>query len=77
MVTLTEDSEVYPLFQHPGTEFIYMLSGVMDYSHGRSEYRLEAGDSLQFDGEGVHGPIRLIDLPIRFVSVIAFPDGAI
>jgi transcriptional regulator with XRE-family HTH domain len=77
MVTLTEDSEIYPLFQHPGTEFIYMLDGVMDYSHGRSEYRLEPGDSLQFDGEGVHGPIRLINLPIRFVSVIAFPDGTI
>ncbi len=77
MVTLTEDSEVYPLFQHPGTEFIYMLDGVMDYGHGHSEYRLEPGDSLQFDGEGVHGPTRLIRLPIRFVSVIAFPDGAI
>jgi transcriptional regulator with XRE-family HTH domain len=77
MVTLNEDSEVYPLFQHPGTEFIYMLDGVMDYGHGRSEYRLEPGDSLQFDGEGVHGPTRLIRLPIRFVSVIAFPDGAI
>ena len=25
----------YPLFQHPGTEFIYMLEGVMDYSHSR------------------------------------------
>lgn len=77
MVTLNEDSEVYPLFQHPGTEFIYMLDGVMDYSHGRSKYRLEPGDSLQFDGEGVHGPTRLINLPIRFVSIIAFPDGAI
>lgn len=77
MVTLTEDSEVYPLFQHPGTEFIYMLDGVMDYSHGRSQYRLEPGDSLQFDGEGVHGPTRLIRLPIRFVSVIAFPEGAL
>jgi len=77
MVTLNDDSEVYPLFQHPGTEFIYMLDGVMDYGHGRSEYRLEPGDSLQFDGEGVHGPTRLIRLPIRFVSVIAFPDGAI
>jgi transcriptional regulator with XRE-family HTH domain len=77
MVTLNEDSEVYPLFQHPGTEFIYMLDGVMDYSHGRSVYRLEPGDSLQFDGEGVHGPTRLIHLPIRFVSVIAFPDGTI
>lgn len=36
MVTLSEDSEVYPLFQHPGTEFLHMLEGVMDYGHGRS-----------------------------------------
>ena len=35
-VTLTEKSQTYPLFQHPGTEFIYMLEGVMDYSHSRS-----------------------------------------
>ncbi|GAA4397996.1 helix-turn-helix domain-containing protein [Tsukamurella soli] len=77
LVTLNEDSEVYPLFQHPGTEFIYMLDGVMDYSHGRSVYRLEPGDSLQLDGEGAHGPTRLIRLPIRFVSVIAFPDASI
>jgi len=75
LVTLTEGSEVYPLFQHPGTEFIYMLEGVMDYGHSRSTYRLEAGDSLQLDGEGAHGPTNLITLPIRFLSVIAFPDA--
>ena len=60
MVTLSEKSQTYPLFQHPGTEFIYMLEGVMDYSHSRSVYRLEAGDSLQFDGEGAHGPADLV-----------------
>jgi hypothetical protein len=37
-VTLTERSEVYPLFQHPGTEFIHMLEGLMEYGHGRSTY---------------------------------------
>lgn len=74
MVALNEDSEVYPLFQHPGTEFIYMLEGVMEYGHGRSTYRLEPGDSLQFDGEGAHGPTALVEVPIRFLSVIAFPD---
>ena len=26
-VTLSEKSQTYPLFQHPGTEFIYMLEG--------------------------------------------------
>jgi transcriptional regulator with XRE-family HTH domain len=74
-VTLNEDSEVYPLFQHPGTEFIHLLEGVMDYGHGRSTYRLSPGDSLTFDGEGPHGPVALVELPVRFLSVIAFPDG--
>ncbi|MER7604645.1 XRE family transcriptional regulator [Nocardioides sp. NPDC127503] len=75
MVTLSEDSEVYPLFQHPGTEFLHMLEGVMDYGHGRSVYRMEPGDSLTLDGEGAHGPTKLVRLPVRFLSVIAFPDG--
>ena len=76
-VTLSEKSRTYPLFQHPGTEFIYMLEGVMDYSHSRSVYRLHPGDSLQIDGEGAHGPVDLVELPIRFLSVIAFPDSAV
>ena len=74
-VTLTEKSRTYPLFQHPGTEFIYMLEGVMDYSHSRSVYRLHPGDSLLLDGEGTHGPLDLIELPIKFLSVITFPDA--
>ena len=76
-VTLSEASQTYPLFQHPGTEFIYMLEGVMDYGHSRSVYRLHEGDSLQIDGEGAHGPVELIEVPIRFLSVIAFPDSQI
>jgi transcriptional regulator with XRE-family HTH domain len=75
MVTLTSASDTYPLFQHPGTEFIHVLEGVMDYGHSRTVYRLNPGDSLQFDGEGAHGPTDLIELPIRFLSVIAFPDS--
>jgi transcriptional regulator with XRE-family HTH domain len=77
LVTLSETSEIYPLFQHPGTEFIYMLEGTMEYGHSRQTYRLTPGDSLQFDGEGAHGPTKLIELPIRFLSVIAFPDATV
>lgn len=72
-VTLTERSETWPVFQHPGTEFIHMLQGVMDYGHSRTTYRMCPGDSLQFDGEGAHGPLNLIELPVRFISAIAFP----
>jgi len=77
MVTLDTTSKVYPLFQHPGTEFIYMLEGVMDYGHSSSVYRLAPGDSLQLDGEGAHGPVELVEVPIRFLSVVAFPDSTL
>lgn len=71
LVTLTDASDVFPLFQHPGTEFIYMLSGKMIYGHGSYEYTMQAGDSLLLDGEGPHGPLELLDLPIRFLAIAA------
>jgi transcriptional regulator with XRE-family HTH domain len=74
LVTLTESSEVFPLFQHPGTEFLYMLEGVMVYGHGLARYTMHPGDSLQFDGEAPHGPDELVELPIRFLSILAHPD---
>jgi len=72
LVTLTEASEVFPLFQHPGTEFLYMLDGVMVYGHGQARYEMRPGDSLVFDGEGPHGPAELVALPIRFLAVTAY-----
>lgn len=72
LVTLTEASEVFPLFQHPGTEFLYMLDGVMVYGHGQARYEMRPGDSLVLDGEGPHGPAELVELPIRFLAVTAY-----
>ncbi|GAA0276811.1 XRE family transcriptional regulator [Cryptosporangium japonicum] len=76
LVTLTERSERFPLFQHPGTELLFMLEGAMVYGHGESSYRMRPGDALQLDGEGAHGPQELLELPIRFLSVVAYGDGA-
>jgi DNA-binding XRE family transcriptional regulator len=75
LVTLTERSEEFPLFQHPGTELLFMLEGEMVYSHGEASYTMCPGDALQLDGEGVHGPQTLVVLPIRFLSVVAYGDG--
>lgn len=75
LVTLTAESETFPLFQHPGTELIYMLDGEMSYGHSHSVYPLAPGDALLLDGEGPHGPTELTRLPIRFLSIVAFPDG--
>jgi transcriptional regulator with XRE-family HTH domain len=71
LVTLTEGSEVFPLFQHEGTEFIYMLRGRMTYGYGSTRYVMRPGDALEFAGEVPHGPVELTKLPITFLSVIA------
>jgi len=72
LVTLLERTEVFPLYQHAGTELLYVLSGKMEYFVGGAEYTLEAGDALQFDGEVSHGPRRLLSLPTQFLSIKAF-----
>lgn len=72
LVTLTEQSEVFPIFQHAGTEFLFMLEGVMEYGHGDARYQLRKGDALQFDGEIPHGPTKLSKIPIKFLSVISY-----
>ena len=72
LVTLTSESEVFPLYQHPGTEFLHMLEGEMEYGYAGASYLLTVGDSLQFDGEVPHGPVRLTKLPVRFISVTAY-----
>ena len=72
MITLTEESDVFPIFQHSGMEFIYMIEGEVGYRHGNKTYRLTRGDSLFFDSDAPHGPEELRKLPIRFLSVIAY-----
>ena len=73
MVTLESSDEVCPLFQHEGVEFLHMLEGAMDYGYGPKNYRLGAGDTIQIHGEVAHGPVQLVELPVRFMSVKVFP----
>ena len=72
LITMDDASEVFPTFEHPGTEFIYMLKGRIEYRHGQQTYVLEPGDSLTFRGDIPHGPERLIELPIHFLSTIIY-----
>ena len=69
LVSLDKSTEVFPLFQHTGIEMLYMLDGVMEYSYGRERYRMEKGDTLQFEGDIPHGPTQLIKTPIHFLSI--------
>jgi|SRR5688572_25365651 len=72
LITMDDASEVFPTFEHPGTEFIHMLQGKIEYRHGQQTYLLEPGDSLTFRGDIPHGPEKLIELPIHFLSVIIY-----
>ena len=73
LITIDKESEVFPTFEHPGTEFIYMLEGKIEYRHGQNTYVLSPGDSLTFRGEIPHGPEKLIKCPIRFLSILMYP----
>jgi DNA-binding XRE family transcriptional regulator len=70
LITLDDTSDAYPVFQHAGYEFIYMLSGVVTYRHADRSYLLQPGDSLFFDAEAPHGPEELRRLPARYLSLI-------
>lgn len=76
LITLTEDSDVFPTFQHDGMEFLYMLEGEVVYRHGNNLYRMLPGDSLFFDADAPHGPDELTKLPIRYLSIISYRQGS-
>ncbi len=70
LITLNDKSEVFPVFQHAGTEFIYMLEGEVTYRHANKTYTLGPGDTLFFDAEASHGPDEIEKLPCRYLSII-------
>lgn len=75
LITLSETSDVFPTFQHEGMEFLYMLEGEVVYRHGSNLFRMLPGDSLFFDADAPHGPEELTRLPIRYLSIISYPQG--
>ncbi len=70
LITISDQSEVFPVFQHAGTELIYMIEGRVTYRHGDKIHTLEAGDSMFFDAEASHGPDEILELPCRYLSII-------
>ncbi len=74
LITLTKDSDVFPTFQHEGMEFLYMLEGEVVYRHANSLFRMQKGDSLFFDADAPHGPEELTQRPIRYLSIISYPQ---
>lgn len=75
LITLSEQSDVFPMFQHGGIETIYMLEGNVDYRHGDDVHSLLPGDTLFFDADAPHGPEKLVELPARYLSIISYPQS--
>lgn len=75
LITLTEGSEAFGDFQHEGAEYIYMLEGEVIYRHGDRQFRMRPGDSLFFDSIAPHGPVELVQLPARYLSIITYARG--
>lgn len=75
LITLSKQSDLFPIFQHGGIETIYMLDGEVDYRHGEEVYCLKPGDTLFFDADSPHGPEQLKQLPARYLSIISYPQN--
>jgi transcriptional regulator with XRE-family HTH domain len=75
LITLSEESDVFPTFQHGGIETIYMIDGEIDYRHGDDIHPLKPGDTLFFDADAPHGPEKLVKLPARYLSIISYPQN--
>jgi transcriptional regulator with XRE-family HTH domain len=75
LITLSQESDTFPTFQHEGVEMIYMLEGEVGYRHADAIYALCPGDTLFFDADAPHGPEDLRRLPIRYLSVICYPQA--
>ena len=75
LITLSEQSDVFPMFQHGGIETIYMLEGKVDYRHGDEVFSLVPGDTLFFDADAPHGPEVLVELPALYLSSICYPQS--
>jgi transcriptional regulator with XRE-family HTH domain len=73
LITLTDEADPHPIFQHEGVEFIYMLKGEVGYRHADKTYLLKPGDSLFFDAKAPHGPEDLRKRPMQYLSIIVAP----
>ncbi|WP_234988923.1 helix-turn-helix domain-containing protein [Tropicibacter naphthalenivorans] len=76
LLTLTDESDRFPTFQHEGIEMLYILDGRVNYRHGDKLYLLEPGDSLLFDADAPHGPEEIVELPLRYLSIITYPQAS-
>ena len=69
-VELTDVAEPYSTFQHPGTKFLYFLSGRARYRYGSRLMTVGPGDTLLFDATALHGVEAILERPVSYLSVV-------
>ena len=70
LVTISDSATPGRGFQHPGIEFMYVLQGAMQYRYADTIVELYPGDTLVFDSNAIHGHERLLQSPVKFLSVV-------
>jgi len=58
------------LYNHPGQEFILILTGTMKYLYQDQEYLVSEGDSLFFNAEYRHGPLPIAGHKVKYLSIL-------
>lgn len=70
VVTLENPIDNSSAIAHSGTQFVYVLEGVIIYRYGRRLITLGTGDSLIFDTGTPHGPAAIETDGARYVCVL-------
>jgi transcriptional regulator with XRE-family HTH domain len=60
-------------FTHEGEEFLYLLSGKLEYTIGGETFILKAGDSVYFDSKFAHFSKVLSKEPAKVLSIFMQP----
>ncbi len=66
------DQKVPTLSSHEGEEFIYVLSGRVEISYGKTTYELEVGDCIYYDSIVPHD-VHACGAPARILAVVYAP----
>ncbi|QKI90145.1 helix-turn-helix domain-containing protein [Thiomicrorhabdus xiamenensis] len=74
LISLDNQSEIFPTFSHEGKVFMFLLEGELIYRHGKTKYHMKPGDSLTYDAKVSHGPEELIKVPIKFLNVVIYDN---
>lgn len=70
LVVRLVDENDFRRYRFPGSGFIYMTKGSMNYIIAEDDVHLDTGDCLVFDGNIEHGPTAVIDSPADFILII-------